>query len=245
MPIEGDAFTAASINSAMSTLASQYNNLTEDQFSEMALSREVLPALTSTSVLSTRTVAHASDTYENYEYGLPGALGAIDFQQISTDGGSSYGPGTGDGWRILAYTGDPSLAAEITLATATALQSSNLQYILASLTIEVGEMEVVAALTSDVLDCFHIALGFEDGLGNKYVVENSIASYSKRATGRGAAHTFWLFDNATLAEYGASYMVSIFGLIVSRSMGTDEDSAEPVPVARYILSCEPFTEGAL
>lgn len=245
MPVEGDAFTAASINSIMAGLASQYNNLTEDQLAEMALSREVLPAITPTDVLSTRTVFYNSDTYENYEYGLPGVLGAIDFQQISTDGGSSYGPGTGDGWRIIAAGGSPSAAAEITLSTPTNLQSSNLQYILVSLTIEVGELDVVAALTSDVLDCFHIAIGFEDGLGNKYVIEDSIASYSKRATGRGSAHTFWLMDSATLSDYGANFVSSIFGLVVSRAMATDEDSAEPVPIARYILSCEPFTEGAL
>ncbi len=245
MPVEGDTFTAASINSLLAGLATQYNNLTEDQFSEMALSREVLPAITPTSVLSTRTVAYNSDTYENYEFGLPGVLGAIDFQQISTDGGSSYGPGTGDGWRIIAAGGNPALAAEITFASSTNLQNSNLQYILVSLTVEIGETDVVAALTSDVLDCYHIAIGFKDGLGNRYVIEDSIASYSKRAAGRGAAHTFWLMDSATLSTYSANFVTSVFGLVVSRSMGTDEDSAEPIPVARYILSCEPFTEGAL
>jgi hypothetical protein len=226
-------------------LATQYNNLTEDQFAEMALSREVLPAITPTDVLSTRTVTYNSDTYENYEFGLPGILGAIDFQQISTDGGSSYGPGTGDGWRIIAAGGNPAVAAEISMASSTNLQTSNLQYILVSLTVEVGEVDVVAALTSDVLDCFHIAIGFKDGLGNRYVIEDSIASYSKRATGRGSAHTFWLMDSATLSTYSANFVSSVFGLVVSRAMGSDEDGAEPVPIARYILSCEPFTEGAL
>lgn len=245
MPTEGDAFTATSVNSLLNGLQGQYNNLTEDQFAEMALSREVLPALTPMDVLTTRTVTHNSDVYEDYEYGLPGVLGAIDFQQISTDGGSSYGPGTGDGWRIIAYTSDPSLAAEITLTSATNLQSSNLQYILVSLTVEVGEVDVVPALSSDVLDCFHLAIGFEDHLGNKYVIEDSIASYSKSATGRGSAHTFWLMDSATLSTAGANFVKSIFGLVVSRSMATDEDSAEPVPIARYIFSCEPFAEGAL
>ena len=249
---DGDVFNAATVNTRLSAVVSSINSVPMGALAFGALRREHLPPLVDgvrfPNGLTQGDANNAAyDTYNNALSGdfTPGVT--VDFQLYSADAPSApYGPCVGTGWRIPATGNSSAEAAEVVfVGGGFSLTDAALHGLLVFGCVEIGESQPDPGLTSPFHDCVQIGIGFRDASGARHVIEDSIVSYSKPATGRGPVSAWWYIRQEDLDEYGDGTVESVCVVIATKIIIENDNSAADVDVGSYWVSVLPIHGGDL
>lgn len=272
---EGDALTAANINSRFSSLQTWVNAIPEESVSRWALRKEHLPSQTfgpSQTVelfpngftASCTALGNAGFEYDNSLPYSSGPAHPVNYQAISTTAGTSVAPygtlttgGAGDGWRIPSLA---SKAAPMEVDFGTAISSLG-DYGMLGLLVR-AQIEIFNAATGtfnllvNPLDaelsqtfmrrCVLMGIGFEDGLGNRYVIERTVRWNVLKGVTRGTISTSTKITDTDLAV-GDGQIAKVFGVIASQDWAdtalTNPPSAWDIVVRHYNISVMPLRAG--
>lgn len=267
----GHPLTPARLLTDDTALRVNYNSLTADDIAPQGLDRHVLPSLTTllatafpTGMTSGYADVEEGSVYDDYKNALPNNSSSPHlpptYQTFGTAGGGSapYGPGTfEEGWRIPAHEGVVSRACEVQVGTAGGLNSVTLFTTFGMTRLEVnlfysiGQFQTISTQAQQRgRYCVVAAVGFADGSGARFVVEDTVRFYSVDNVARRSLHqSHWLQAADFLAPAQADGNVSsIFGVIAAKVVGedvmTDADN-DPVPLGPYSISVFPMRAGSL
>ena len=258
---EGDDLNAASVNGRLSTVGGAgqgVNNLSQEDVERRALRQEHLPSIITPSDfpngLSKRApiTTLASLPYINTLNTL--ATGAVPVPGYQTfDLGAPNGPygppaAAATGWRIVADLNDPAEAAEIGFGPLTASTTSE----------SIGNYRGLLVRLSIGLDAVHpgtsgpwgrqgvavvIAIGWEDHLGNRSVIERSVRWYNYGNVIKGSLDVFTFIK---VEDIGNNNQISkVFGVIASASWGIANPSYHCPIIKYYNIDVLPIRAGGL
>lgn len=259
-PVSGGTFNAASLQTPMSNLATAINALDEVAFRRWALTERNLPRLLPVSLFTqgmSRVGAHfgssTTETYQTYQEDSGGTSTLPpDYQRFGTAGPlAPYGaPATVDtGWRIPAINNTIVESARIDAGSSYDPRDAGkaLQYARCRLNVDLRGTFGGTALLSVLL-----AIGCEDGSGNRGVFTNSVRWFSEPAYRRGPIGTSFFFsqadDAAALGVLGVddTDIKAFFGVISSRRRigSPSTDRADP-EIGCLHFTAIPLMAGAL
>lgn len=272
---EGDALTAASINAKAGTdLETPVNDLEESSIERHALDAPHLPSFSMSDIFSNGYEAGdgiTAITAESYGNTLPLSVGPAypyTYQTFDATAGSAvaigyYGPvatSITNGWRIPAYQNNTSVAAEVTLASATNFTTAEIKGVICEGSIEPYLANDAAADGSTRatirpgLVCLAMAIGWEDGAGNRHVVERSVRFYSVRAVQQGNCSTATFLTPTDLAD-GDNTCAKIFMVVASVRPGAtttnlrdytgSATASDDLEIQHYNISVLPLKAGDL
>lgn len=242
--VEGEALTASGINSkAGSLLETAVNALDEASMERHALDSQHLPALSMSDIFTAGFEVGASNTLTNYiaggEYQNTLPLYAatqypFTYQTFdSTIGGSAlavYGPSDWAtngvahieaGWRIPDDPGNSTnFRAELPLAAATNFDTANIRGVLCRASAQPiwAGNTVKGGGVSRLDTALALCIGFEDGLGARYVVERSVRFYTVEATRPNNADTMTFLTQDDL-DAGNGECAKIFLAVATATPG--------------------------
>ena len=261
-PKEGDALESADLNAKFTDIESAVNAVAADDISRGAFRRDHLPnsvdsvwktAPTRGGLTATGPDNPDPEVYQNgliVQYRSPVGPPQEDeyravWQQFSTaattglGGGGApapapYGPGVGPGWRIPAYDGDISFAAERRLAAGwdpDGAANYGVDALLCNFGLNLVDNPSATIYNESMQgsDFFRnrdrvgtgtiwLAIGFEDDSGNRYIVERSIRAFPVEATIRGDVSIFTALRGNDVPQ-GRS-VVAVFGAVLTQTPGT-------------------------
>jgi hypothetical protein len=164
------------------------------------------------------------------------------------------------GWRIPSepgWVGSPSYPAEVTLASATNFDTAKIKGVLCRGSVQPisssRTTKVTGTLVSDYDTAVALAIGFEDGLGARYVVERSVRFFTERAVRPGNADTMTFLTQSDL-NAGNGTCAKIFLAIATAHpgdtswtalSGTRNQDNNNLRIRYYNLSTTPIHAGDL
>lgn len=261
---EGDALTAANINSRLTTMSTWVNDLPASSVARWALRHDHLPSQTFADLFpngfSAESPAHTSGSTSGvHDNSLPYSAGPahpVNYQAFSTSGGSApYGPVSADnggGWRVPAQTGGTS-PMEVDAGTPFTPSDYDLQ-LLVRAQVEIfdslGGQDATGGGPQDeyLSRCALIGIGFEDGLGARYVIERTVRWNNLRGCTRGTISTSTYIKAADLSA-GDGQVSKVFGVVASQRWADTGLSSPPtaydLDIRHYNISIIPIRSGAL
>jgi hypothetical protein len=278
---DGEQLASATINAKAGTnLQNAVNDLDESSIERHALDAQHLPSLAMSDIFSNgfEAGANPADTAViaggEYQNTLP-LYAAFQYPYTyqtfdSTAGGSAlavYGPSDwatngsahlGAGWRIPADPNNsPAYPAQVTLASATNFDTAKIKGVLCRGSVqpihESPFSNATGSLTSPYVAAVALAIGFEDGLGARYIVERSVRFFTSKATRPGNADTMTFLTQSDL-NAGNGTCAKIFLAIATVHPGNDNwlpgrpllafDNSEMF-IRYYNLSTTPIHAGDL
>lgn len=278
---EGDALSPTNLNTgAGSLLATPVNDLDESSIERHALSAQHVPELSMPDDIFTNgyesTAVTAASAGEVYSNSLPMSAANTaypytyqTFDTLVSGTSVAYYGGTGGvspnphgflGWRIPSQANSTSVGvAQVDLAVATNFTTARIKGVICRGSVEpvYGNLALIIAGAIPYLGCtsLAIAIGWEDGAGNRHVVERSVRLYSVEACRQGNAATF-TFLRQTDLDVGDGTCVKIFMVIATarpgaiavegaaRGAGAANDD-DDVYIKYYNLSVTPLQAGDL
>lgn len=263
---EGDKLDAASLNDRFAETGGAgqgVNNLSQSDLERKALRQEHLPRIVTASDFPNGLTklspsgAAVSAGYINRLNDWTGATFTVpvpDYQtfDLSAPNGP-YGPPTGvhpanRGWRIIADTNVAADAAEIAFGPLTASTASNLigNYtgLLVKLGVEAdsfisGFLSPTYAATPAVV----IAIGWEDNLGNRNVVEKSIRWFNSFTAVKASLDTFTFIEAEDIGN--GNQISKVFGVIASGIWGDNSNGYRPHTIRYYNIHVTPIRSGEI
>jgi hypothetical protein len=243
---DGEQLASATINAKAGTnLQNAVNDLDESSIERHALDAQHLPSLAMSDIFSNGFEAGANPADAaviaggEYENTLP-LYAAFQYpytyQTFDTLSGVSvdavYGPTDyptlnhiGQGWRIPADPNNsPAHPAEVTLASATNFDTAKIKGVLCRGSVqpiyERPFSNSTGSFTSPYVAAVALAIGFEDGLGARYIVERSVRFFTSKATRPGNADTMTFLTQSDL-NAGNGTCAKIFLAIATAHPGDD------------------------
>lgn len=234
---EGDKLDAASLNDRFSEAGGAgqgVNNLSQSDLDRRAFRQEHLPDIITSSNFPNGLVKYyapsaVSAPYTNRlnTYVFPNYLVPIpDYQtfDLSAPNGP-YGPPSATspgnrGWRIIADSNLTARAAEIEFGplSATASNIGNYKGMLVKLGVEYSDFGTVMSNTPlEQLPAVAIAIGWEDNLGNRNIVERSIRLYNTFGEVKGSLNTFTFIKPDDIGD--GNQINKVFGVIAAAGWG--------------------------
>ena len=254
---EGTILNAASLNDRFDAAETALNDLDERAIAREALQHAHLPPPSGrTELFSNGYTAQMPFTLANYttaeDYnvalldGAGDASSAPDLQVFSGQAPNApYGPCTLDeGWRIPAYANVIADAMEVTLDGATTLTEGQLRGLKVRGSITVKSMATtMMGTTAGWRGSIWMALGYEDGAGSRYIVEDTVMGYSGDAVDRGPVTNSWFLQPADIAA-GNGTVKKVFWAISGRidklrgwtlATGSNEPHLDIVHYSMYVV----------
>lgn len=264
---DGEAITAANMTSRFTELVTGLNALNAESVERESLRSDHVPAISFSSQFSGGYMAVAPEdvtsggAYDTYQNSLPVTQPAGPtyyptlYQTFSAAAPSApYGPpGALDragGWRIVAFQNASADAAEVTLDTTTDLATDGITGLLVRGAVELRDADdFPTGLGAPQRASVYIAIGWEDGVGTRHVIERSVRNNSIPAVRRGDLVTSAFIDTDLLDTEGGDGQVSSVFLVIAGGVrgditGDAEDTTDP-EIRYYNLSVVPVKAGAL
>lgn len=272
LPLEGDAFDATDLNGQFTSVETAVNAIEVGDIQREALRRDHLPSTVdarftgSTTRGQLQAVSDPSPSDDVYNSALTiNYTASPDNWQpswsqfgsnASTGIGSAaapYGPYTGTevGWRIPATRGDINWAAECRLDPAwgpgSAINGAGVDLLLCKFGVNVrGSTEQLDEQDATIVEAHEgtlwLAVGWEDNLGTRYIVERSIRAFPVEAVVRGNASIFGTVRGEDIPA--GRTLVAVFGAINSQQLWCNESAQQTsqgtgVIINYYDFSYEP------
>jgi len=268
---EGDIFDASSLNTLVSAVTTALNDVEMTDIADEALTENHLPDLSFSSLFPSGYNARnpwgsgandpdgGSGTRDEYECGLDnsGGAGTTNYQtfttaQASGDATAPYGPTSGpdEGWAIVALGGFTANAAEVSLASGVDLATSGQpNYLLCrgSVGIFWADGEAGFSNSSGQFTVTCAAIGWEDDLGSRYIVEDSIRFIDVESYGQRIS--VMAVIDATEVATGNGDISEVFLAVTCVHRGLDDPAATTLEydflVDFYSLTVTPILAGSL
>lgn len=263
---EGDALTAANVNSRFTTMRTWVNDLPEESVERWALTDSHVPGQTfgpgqatelfTNGFIATgaaETTGAAGVAFDTYENSLPYSSGPAhpyNYQAFSSSGGNApYGPSSSDsggGWRIPGKGASGTTPMELDFGAAITPSDYDIWGIIVRGWVEVHTGSDIAAETDEeagLIQSVVLGLGFEDGLGARYVVERSVRWNTYRGVTRGLIATSTLLQTTELAE-GDGQVRKVFGVVASQDWAdtalTSPPTERSLDIRHYCINIIPI-----
>ena len=263
---EGDKLDAASLNDRFNEVGGAgqgVNNLSQSDLERRALRQEHLPRIITSSDFPNGLVklspsgAAVSAGYINRLNDWTGATFTVpvpDYQtfDLSAPNGP-YGPPTGvhpanRGWRIIADNNIAADAAEIEfgpLAASTGTGTvGNYTGLLVKLSVE-SDSFITGFLvpTNESVPAVVVAIGWEDSLGNRNVIEKSIRWFNSYTAIKASLDTFTFIGADEIGD--GNSINKVFGVIASGVWGVNSQGYRPPTIRYYNIDMIPIRSGVL
>jgi hypothetical protein len=257
---EGDDLSSSVLKTKMDAIAAAFDDILPEDIELEGLVESHVPGLGASDVFTagyegySPQVVTAMDTYQN---GLPAAGAPLrhTYQTFSTVGANlPYGDGGASvqgGWKILAYNNVVADAAEVRIATPDTLTAWGLAGVLCRGSVHIQNQNIIS--TVDMVQNtdrpgFAIAIGFEDTLGNRYVIERSVRHFDIWSMRMGTATTSTLLTQADV-NAGDNDLAAVF-LVLAGSTANTANAAlaganNGVQPRHYNLTAIPIHAGSL
>lgn len=281
--VEGEAINASALNTkAGSLLETPVNDLDESSIERHALSTQHLPTLSMSDLFSSgyEVVSPAAAgvpgnaeeysnslpmsaantaypyTYQTFDNTAPGGSTVAYYGETSTSGATHKF----QGWRIPAYGNLSANAAELPLVSARNFNTERIKGVICRGSVEVYYGNLVGGTGAPPVPAFiglnslAIAIGWEDGLGNRHIVERSVRFYSVEACLEGNASAFCFLTQSDLLD-GDLTCAKIFMAIATcrpsqltaegAARGVSYGEDDLIEIKFYNLSVTPLQAGDL
>jgi hypothetical protein len=257
---EEDPVAASAVNGTFTQISDYANDLPEEAVERHSLRGVHLPSLFPADLLPNGPEAWPAQIQprESYENSLPDTAGAypLDYQAFSVAGiNAPYGPSVGDvggGWRILAYNTITTNAAQVDIESggaAISLTTQRLKGVLvrASAYVDNATIAISESPLNYHRDSVLVAVGWQDGAGDRHIVERSIRWYSTRAIWKGEVTTATLLRQSDLDGLGDGTVANVFLAVASAARGfpSNPTRATPVVFGEYNVTAWPLHAGDL
>lgn len=259
---EGDDLNADSLNDRFSETAGAgqgVNNLAQGDLERDALRQEHLPRIITASDFPNGLVKLAptgtlvSNPYVNRLNDVAGVdlvVPVPDYQTFDLGAPNGpYGPPTTEdrGWRIIADSNLTANAAEIEFGplTASTVTDSigNYKGILVRLGVGYDSFAQGFGAPSTEYSAVAVAIGWEDNLGNRNVVERSIRWFNSFSVIKGSLETFTFIKPEDIGN--TNQINKVFGVIAGAHWGVTDPGFNPPIIRYYNLDIMPIRAGEL